>query len=107
MFRLGSDVFSGAGEEDIDALCRRALINRCEVGDKHFGKAVHLGAIASSELGIDAIHVQLPVADVAGEEDVLAMLALVLCLGFDTYLNQVHARIAWPFLTPLGILKLN
>lgn len=60
---LGRDVLAGLWELQVDGLFRRTLVNAGQVGDKHVGEAVHLRAIAAGELGIDAVHVHLSVAN--------------------------------------------
>ena len=61
---FGSDVLAGERELDIDALDSRALIHTRHIRDEHRGKVRHLTAVAAGELRVDAVHVELAVADV-------------------------------------------
>ena len=61
---FGSDVLAWVWELDINPLDSRALIHTSHIGDEHGREVRHLTAVAAGKLRVDAVHVELAVADV-------------------------------------------
>lgn len=60
---MGGNVLSWIRKLDVVLLGRRTSIDALKVGNEHLRKRVHLRTITSSDLGIDAVHVDFAVAD--------------------------------------------